>query len=284
MAGDLDSAGRVFGIRYLEQHAGISRNASILPGLDARAVCDSIMKGWITNMIKMMRRDVRAVLERDPAARTAIEALVCYPGLHAIWAHRAAHWMWVRGIKLPARLVSHAARWATGIEIHPGAKIGPGFFIDHGMGVVIGETAEVGADVTLYHGVTLGGTSLAKEKRHPTIEDRVVVGAGAKILGAITIGHDSRIGANAVVVKPVPPDSVVVGVPGEVVQRSQPRRASGPDLDHSQLPDVLGETLVALMSRVEALEKSQAGLASPSEKTSPHAPEKGVWSGLDFSI
>jgi serine O-acetyltransferase len=235
-------------------------------------------------MIKMMRRDIQAVLERDPAARTAIEVLVCYPGLHAIWAHRIAHWMWIHGCKLFARLVSHAARWATGIEIHPGAKIGPGFFVDHGMGVVIGETAEVGSDVTLYHGVTLGGTSLAKEKRHPTIEDRVVVGAGAKILGAITIGHDSRIGANAVVVKPVPPDAVVVGVPGEVVRRSQPRRASGPDLDHDQLPDVLGETLVALMGRVEALERRQEGLQPSSEKASPHVPEKGVWSGLDFSI
>jgi serine O-acetyltransferase len=204
--------------------------------------------------------------------------------LHAIWAHRIAHWLWIHGLRLFARLVSHAARWATGIEIHPGATIGPGFFVDHGMGVVIGETAEVGSDVTLYHGVTLGGTSLAKEKRHPTLEDRVVVGAGAKILGAITIGHDSRIGANAVVVKPVPADSVVVGVPGEVVQRSQPRRVSGPDLEHNQLPDVLGETLVALMGRVEALEKKYEGKKHPAEKSSPHAPEKGVWSCLDFSI
>ena len=234
-------------------------------------------------MLNTMRRDIQAVLERDPAARTAIEVLCCYPGLHAIWGHRIAHWMWTHRIKLLARLVSHVARGVTGIEIHPGAKVGPGFFVDHGMGVVIGETAEVGADVTLYHGVTLGGTSLLKEKRHPTLEEHVVVGAGAKILGAITIGHDSRIGANAVVVKSVPPNSVVVGVPGEVVQRSQPRRASGPDLDHNQLPDVLGETLVALMGRVEVLEKRLEG-QPPCEKPSPHAPEKGVWSGLDFSI
>jgi serine O-acetyltransferase len=232
-------------------------------------------------MLNTIRQDVRAVLERDPAARTWLEVILCYPGLHALWAHRVAHWLWKNKLKLIARMVSQAARGLTGIEIHPGATIGPGFFIDHGMGVVIGETTEIGADVTLYHGVTLGGTSLVKEKRHPTLENRVVVGAGAKILGAIVIGHDSRIGANAVVVKPVPPDVVVVGVPGEVVQRSHPRAEHAPDLDHSQLPDVLGETIVALMGRVEELEKK---LQAQTAQTAPHAPEKGIWNGTDFSI
>ena len=166
-----------------------------------------------------------------------------------------AHGLWKRGLKLPARWLSHLTRALTGIEIHPGATIGPRFFIDHGMGVVIGETAEIGADVTLYHGVTLGGTSLEKGKRHPTIQDGVVVGAGAKILGAITVGAGSRVGANAVVVKPVPPQSVVVGIPGEIVQREGKRTPSpGPDLDHGDLPDVLGEALEELRARVEKLE------------------------------
>jgi serine O-acetyltransferase len=220
------------------------------------------------------------VLERDPAARSWPEVLLCYPGLHAVWIHRIAHWLWRRHLKLMARALSQMARSLTGIEIHPGASLGPGFFIDHGMGVVIGETAEVGADVTLYHGVTLGGTSLEKGKRHPTLEDRVVVGAGAKVLGAIIVGHDSRIGANAVVVRAVPPDSVVVGVPGEIVSRQPRRPGSGPDLDHGQLPDVLGASIVALMARVEALER---GLSARPTAT-PHAPDGGVWSGADFSI
>jgi serine O-acetyltransferase len=157
--------------------------------------------------------------------------------------------------------VSHLVRGATGIEIHPGATVGRGLFIDHGMGVVIGETAEIGADVTLYHGVTLGGTSLAKGKRHPTLGDRVVVGAGAKILGAITIGADSRIGANAVVVKSVPANSVVVGVPGQVVRRSRPHtEQDAPDLEHSQMPDMVAAKLIALTARVEALERAASDL------------------------
>jgi serine O-acetyltransferase len=207
-------------------------------------------------MFRTIRNDIRSVFARDPAARSTLEVLVCYPGLHAIWGHRAAHWLWVRGLKLPGRWVSHLFRALTGIEIHPGATIGANFFIDHGMGVVIGETAEIGAEVTLYHGVTLGGTSLAKGKRHPTLEDRVVVGAGAKILGAITIGADSRIGANAVVVKSVPSNSVVVGVPGQIVKRSRPHTAQdAPDLNHSQLPDMIAGQLIALTSRIEALER-----------------------------
>src|SRR5690606_17496318 len=155
---------------------------------------------------RTIQEDVRSVLERDPAARSALEVLLLYPGLHAVWGYRIAHWLWVHNLRLLARGLSQLIRWLTGIEIHPGAKIGKGLFIDHGMGVVIGETTEIGENVTLYHGVTLGGTSLNKGKRHPTLGDHVVVGAGAKVLGAITIGDHSRIGANAVVVKPVPPN------------------------------------------------------------------------------
>jgi serine O-acetyltransferase len=234
-------------------------------------------------MFSTLKTDIRSVFDRDPAARSTLEVLLCYPGLHAIGCHRVAHWLWNRGFKLVARLISHLSRAITGIEIHPGARIGPRFFIDHGMGVVIGETAEIGADVTLYHGVTLGGTSLEKGKRHPTLEDGVVVGAGAKILGDITIGQFSRVGGNAVVVKPVPPHSVVVGVPGEVVRRRGERLPSAkPDLDHGELPDVLGDALVSLMERIETLEDRING--SPKAEKTPHAPDHGVWRGEDFGI
>lgn len=225
------------------------------------------------------RRDIESVFERDPAARSTLEVLFCYPGLYAIWGHRISHWLWLHNFKLLARWNSQIARGLTGIEIHPGATIGSGFFIDHGMGVVIGETAEVGANVTIYHGVTLGGTSLSKGKRHPTIGDRVVIGTGAKVLGAITIGNDSRIGANAVVVKPVPPNSVVVGVPGQVVKRSHPHIATdAPDLNHTTLPDILGLTLKELLTRVEKLESD---IGKPDHI---HTPEDEVWAGRDFSI
>ncbi len=211
-------------------------------------------------MLRTMHADIHSVFDRDPAARSVLEILLCYPGLHAVWGHRVAHWLWMHGFRLLARWLSHVTRAMTGIEIHPGACVGPRFFIDHGMGVVIGETAEIGADVTLYHGVTLGGTSLAKGKRHPTLEDRVVVGAGAKILGAITIGADSRIGANAVVIKSVPRNSVVVGIPGQNVARIKPHtERDAPDLEHSQLPDVLVARLEALTVRVQALEQSYVG-------------------------
>jgi serine O-acetyltransferase len=163
------------------------------------------------------RRDVRAALERDPAAQSALEVVLCYPGVHAIWGHRVAQWLWRRGARLSARCVAELVHSVTGVDIHPGATLGPGLFIDHATGVVIGETAEVGADVTIYHGVTLGATSTARGKRHPTIGDRVVIGAGAKVLGPITVGSDVTIGANAVVVKPVPAGTVVVGVPGRGV-------------------------------------------------------------------
>jgi serine O-acetyltransferase len=179
--------------------------------------------------------------------------------------------------------VSQTVRGFTGIEIHPGATLGPGFFIDHGMGVVIGETAEIGANVTLYHGVTLGGTNLAKGKRHPTLGDNVVVGTGAKVLGAITIGEGCRIGANAVVVKSVLPNSVVVGVPGQAVERSKPRSATArPDMEHQLLPDMIGQSVISLMSRMDALEQRIAGYERAN--STPHLPEHGVWHGEDFSI
>jgi serine O-acetyltransferase len=235
----------------------------------------------VADYLSEIKRDIESVLARDPAARSGMEVMLVYSGLHAIWIHRITHWLWKRNIRFLARWLSQLARWLTGIEIHPGATIGPGFFIDHGMGVVIGETAEVGADVTLYHGVTLGGTSLTKGKRHPTIEDRVVIGAGAKVLGAITIGADSRIGANAVVVRSVPENSVVVGVPGQIVKRSQPTHA--PDLNHTSLPDILGVTLKELLQRVDELEARVEGSSDDHEHI--HVPEdEEAWVGSDFSI
>jgi serine O-acetyltransferase len=236
-----------------------------------------------TGLWKTLQHDIHSIFERDPAARSVVEILFCYPGLHAVWGHRLAHWFWIRNFKLFGRAISQLTRSLTGIEIHPGAQIEQGFFIDHGMGVVVGETAEIGKEVTLYHGVTLGGTSLAKGKRHPTLGDRVVVGAGAKVLGAITIGEDSRIGANAVVVKDVPPNSVVVGVPGQIVTRSKPHRATdAPDLNHTALPDTIGVSLALLMKRLEAMELRLNGQGT----SAPHnyVDEKGAWRGEDFSI
>lgn len=230
-------------------------------------------------------RDIQSIFERDPAARSILEIILCYPGLHAVWGHRVAHWFWTHNFKLIGRWISQITRSLTGIEIHPGAVIGKGFFIDHGMGVVIGETAEIGDDVTLYHGVTLGGTSLNKGKRHPTIGDRVVIGAGAKVLGAITVGSDSRIGANAVVIKSVPPNSVVVGVPGQVVSRSKPHLASdAPDLNHTNLPDLIGVSLTTLLTRVNMLEKRLNGHGHEHAPVHIHIPEGGMWRGEDFSI
>lgn len=236
----------------------------------------------LTRYFAEIRRDLRSALERDPAARSAFEILLLYPGLHAVWIHRITHWLWGRNLKLIARWMSQLARGLTGIEIHPGATIGAGLFIDHGMGVVIGETAEVGSDVTLYHGVTLGGTSLDKGKRHPTLGDRVTIGAGAKILGNITIGHDSRVGANAVVVKSVPDNSVVVGVPGQIVRRSQPHRPSdAPDLNHASLPDVFGVALKELLQRMGEMESRLDG---HNARPHLHGPQDEAWEGIEFSI
>jgi serine O-acetyltransferase len=211
-------------------------------------------------MLDSLRRDIDAARQRDPAARTRLEVLLCYPGVHALAFHRLAHGLWRRGWVVLARLTSHLGRFLTGIEIHPAARIGAGVFIDHGMGVVIGETAEVGEDVTLYQGVTLGGTSLKREKRHPTLERNVVVGAGAAILGAITVGAGTRVGAGSVVVRDTPPDSVVVGVPGKVIFRDGQRVVEGFDLEHADLPDPLARVIEQMLDRVHALEREVGGL------------------------
>ena len=229
---------------------------------------------------KMMAEDIYCALHRDPAARNWFEVLVNYSGLHAIWLHRIHHWLWDHKIYFLARWFSQITRWLTGIEIHPWASIGRRFFIDHGMGVVIGETAEIGDDVTLYHGVTLGGVSLEKGKRHPTLGNKVVVGAGAKILGAIKIGSGSRIGANAVVVKSVPPEAVVVGVPGQIVKRSHETHGDYLDMHHDQLPDTLGEALKNVMKRLERVEEK----VQVDEETHFKTDQDGCWDGSDFSI
>lgn len=204
-------------------------------------------------MFQNIRNDIRVIFERDPAAQSVLEILFCYPGFHAIRFHHAAHWLWTHNLRFPARLLSHVSRWLTGIEIHPGARIGQGFFIDHGMGVVIGETAEIGDNVTMYHGVTLGGTSWKKGKRHPTIEANVIIGANASILGPIRVGENSKIGSGSVVNKEVPSHSTVVGIPGRVVFREgnvyqDPTGVAG-------TPDPEGKALKCLTEQVMALDQ-----------------------------
>jgi len=205
-------------------------------------------------MLRHMQEDIRTVFDKDPAARSLFEVLTCYPGLHAIWLHRIAHWCWSKGLRWLARFTSHVSRFATGIEIHPGATIGRRFFIDHGMGIVIGETAEIGDDVLMYKGVVLGGTSLSRGKRHPTIGNGVVLGSNAVVLGPITIGDCSRIGSGAVVIKAVPKDSTAVGVPAKVVRGPHIEPQSRQALEHARLPDPFAEAFGALTSRVVELE------------------------------
>ena len=211
-------------------------------------------------MFRTLKRDIQAALDRDPAARSALEILFCYPGLHALYSHRIAHWLWNHRLKTLGRFVSHVGRFLTGIEIHPGATIGPGLFIDHGMGVVIGETTEIGENVTIYQDVTLGGTSLEKKKRHPTIGNNVVIGAGAKILGPFKVGENSRIGSGSVVVKEVPPNSLVVGVPGQVTYRDGQRVPRAIDLEMTDLPDPAAKAIKCILERLEELEKELEGL------------------------
>ena len=226
-------------------------------------------------MFKQIREDIHAVFDRDPAAKNTIEVVLCYPGLHAIWAHRISHYLYERQYFVLARLVSHVARFLTGIEIHPGATIGKGFFIDHGMGTVIGETTEIGRNVTVYQGVTLGGTGKEKGKRHPTIGDNVVVATGAKILGSFTVGNDSKIGAGSVVLSEVPPHSTVVGIPGRVVYRFGKKVETCEDvvdpdnLAHNDLPDPVEEMLRCLQQHLNRLDEKVSRIEKDQPKIDP---------------
>ncbi|WP_400164687.1 serine O-acetyltransferase [Brevibacillus sp. TJ4] len=204
-------------------------------------------------MLKQMREDIHAVFERDPAARSTLEVVLTYSGLHAIWGYRIAHRLWINGWCTLARVVSQFTRFLTGIEIHPGAKIGKGLFIDHGMGVVIGETCEIGDNVTIYQGVTLGGTGKEKGKRHPTVGNDVIIATGAKVLGSFKIGDNSKIGAGAVVLQEVPPNSTVVGIKGRVV--IQDGRRVKHDLDHVNLPDPVADTIRQMQKEIDELRK-----------------------------
>lgn len=226
-------------------------------GLPVRAIAIVPATPARPGLWRQIREDVACVKSRDPAARTTAEIVLTYPGVHAVIWHRLAHRLWRGKAKFAARFVSWFARLATNVDIHPGARIGRRFFIDHGAGVVIGETAEVGDDVTLYHGVTLGGTSWTAGKRHPTLQDGVLVGAGAKILGPITVGVGARVGANSVVIEDVAPGMTVVGIPGRVVKPVSERRRLGDgriDLEHHLMPDPVGEAVSALLDRIEFLE------------------------------
>ena len=229
-------------------------------------------------MFRMLKEDIQTVFARDPAARNLLEVIFCYPGFHALRLHRLAHFLWQRKLRLTARLLSHVNRFLTGVEIHPGATIGRRFFLDHGMGVVIGETAEIGDDVLMYQGVVLGGTSLEKKKRHPTIGNSVVIGAAAILLGPITLGEGARVGANSVVVKSVPPGATVVGVPGRVVEEERPPVV---DLEHGRLPDPVNEAIRLVLEdqgkleeRIHRLEEllkvsstsSESGMKSQTQK------------------
>jgi serine O-acetyltransferase len=218
--------------------------------------------GTLTRVARELRRDVAAAHERDPAARgvSSLEVLASWPGVHALLSHRVAHALHAAGVPFVPRSLALATRAITGIEIHPAARIGRGLFIDHGVGVVIGETAEIGQNVTLYQGVTLGGTGFATGKRHPTVQDNVTIGSGAKLLGPITIGHGAKIGANSVVIHDVPPNSTVVGNPGHPV-RVDGRRPEGPDADWVHLPDPVADALKGLSARIGALEQAVADLS-----------------------
>ncbi|WP_024690525.1 serine O-acetyltransferase [Pseudomonas tremae] len=222
-------------------------------------------------MFERLREDIQSVFHRDPAARNAFEVLTCYPGMHAIWLHRFSHILWRNGWKWPARVVSNFGRWMTGIEIHPGARIGRRFFIDHGMGIVIGETAEIGNDVTLYQGVTLGGTSWNAGKRHPTLEDGVVVGAGAKVLGPFTVGAGAKIGSNAVVTKAVPAGATAVGIPGRIIVKSDDetearRKAIAEKLGFdaygvsADMPDPIARAIGQMLDHLQAVDGRLEGM------------------------
>jgi serine O-acetyltransferase len=216
-------------------------------------------------MWERLKEDIRAIKDRDPAAKNVLEIFLCYPGLHAIWLHRIAHLLYQSGWFTTARLVSHFGRWFTGIEIHPGAKIGRRLFIDHGMGVVIGETTEIGDDCLIYKGVVLGGTTLEKKKRHPTLGNRVIIGSNATVLGAITLGDGARIGSGSVVVKPVPPGATVVGVPARIVESLTPEKEEL-DFEHGNLPDPLSDIMKMLLQLQNKLEERVKRLENQGKK------------------
>lgn len=235
----------------------------------------------MVSFFQSMREDIAAVLDRDPAATSKLEIVLLYSGLHALWWYRIHHWLWTHSLRFPARAISQIARWLTGIEIHPGAVIGRRFFIDHGMGVVIGETAIVGDDVTLFQGVTLGGTGKETGKRHPTLCDNIVVGAGAKILGNITVGDNCRIGAGSVVLRDVPADSTVVGVPGHIVFRNGKRVVI---TDPKQINDPLSEALAAVATEVKTLREQVCRLEGrePAPSDSPDSLDLAI--EMDYQI
>ena len=220
-------------------------------------------------MFRTLREDIQTVFTKDPAARSVLEIIFCYPGLHALWFHRLAHFLWQHKLRFLARYLSHISRFLTGVEIHPGARIGRRFFIDHGAGVVIGETAEIGDDVLMYQGVVLGGTSLQKKKRHPSIGNRVIIGTGATVLGAIKVGDDVRIGSGSVVINPVPTGRTVVGIPGRVVEDG---RRPLMDLEHGELPDPVAEAIRLVLREQDRLEErlrrleSSTGIVVPEDE------------------
>ncbi|MCH6268799.1 MULTISPECIES: serine O-acetyltransferase [Neobacillus] len=220
-------------------------------------------------MFKTLKEDIDVIFDQDPAARSYLEVILTYSGLHAIWAHRLAHGFYKRKLFFIARVISQVSRFFTGIEIHPGAKIGRRFFIDHGMGVVVGETCEIGDNVTIYQGVTLGGTGKEKGKRHPTIKDNVLISTGAKVLGSITIGENSKIGGGSVVLKEVPPNSTVVGIPGRVVMKDGIR--VGKDLNHSDLPDPVADRFKDLQMELDQMKKELAELKEERTKVNGHS-------------
>jgi len=231
------------------------------------------MLSSVRRVARELRRDIQAVRERDPSAEgvSTLEILAGWPGLHAVLAHRVAHALHGAGVPALPRMIAFVSRLLTGIEIHPAARIGDGLFIDHGTGVVIGETAELGNNVTMYQGVTLGGTGFATGKRHPTVEDNVTIGSGAKLLGPITIGHGAKIGANTVVIHDVPPNSTVVGNPGHPV-RIEGRKPEGPDTDWLHLPDPIADALAAMSSRIAALERQVAELGGDPDRAQEGPP------------
>src|SRR5580692_11465781 len=233
------------------------------------------------SLIAGMREDVANVMQHDPAAKSRLEIVLCYAGLHAVWLYRINHWLWSRGLLLLARLSSQYARFLTGIEIHPAAEIGRRLFIDHGLGVVIGETAIVGDDVLLYQGVTLGGTGKEQGKRHPTLEDSVVVGSGAKILGNITVGNNCRIGAGSVVLRNVPADSTVVGVPGHIIFREGKRVVI---TDPKQINDPLSEALAAVASEVNKLGERMRQLEGTGGREPLSASLQRIMEDIDYQI